>query len=67
MARWRSPTICAATTAWIPGFRPMTDQRFAHPHPNKITLIGAIFLAAVAVLIIRSLTGMSIQLGGTSR
>ena len=35
---------------------------------NKITLIGAIFLAAVAVLpiILGNLTGMSIQLGGTS-
>ena len=35
---------------------------------NKITLIGAIFLAVVAVLpiILGNLTGMRIQLGGTS-
>ena len=35
---------------------------------NKITLIGAIFLAVVAVLpiVLGNLTGMSIQLGGTS-
>ena len=64
----RSPTICAATTARSrlrPG-KPTSD--FITRTLNKITLIGAIFLAVVAVLpiVLGNLTGMSIQLGGTS-
>ena len=53
----------------IPGFRPgKPTSDFITRTLNKITLIGAIFLAAVAVLpiILGNLTGMSIQLGGTS-
>jgi len=53
----------------IPGFRPgKPTSDFLTRTLNKITLIGAIFLAAVAVLpiILGNLTGMSIQLGGTS-
>lgn len=53
----------------IPGFRPgKPTSDFISRTLNKITLIGAIFLAAVAVLpiILGNLTGMSIQLGGTS-
>ena len=54
---------------FIPGFRPgKPTSDFITRTLNKITLIGAIFLAAVAVLpiILGNLTGMSIQLGGTS-
>ena len=53
----------------IPGFRPgKPTSDFITRTLNKITLIGAIFLAAVAVLpiILGNLTGVSIQLGGTS-
>ena len=53
----------------IPGFRPgKPTSDFISRTLNKITMIGAIFLAAVAVLpiILGNLTGMSIQLGGTS-
>lgn len=53
----------------IPGFRPgKPTSDFITRTLSKITLIGAIFLAAVAVLpiILGNLTGMSIQLGGTS-
>ena len=53
----------------VPGFRPgKPTSDFITRTLNKITLIGAIFLAAVAVLpiILGNLTGMSIQLGGTS-
>ena len=53
----------------IPGFRPgKPTSDFITRTLNKITLIGSIFLAAVAVLpiILGNLTGMSIQLGGTS-
>ena len=53
----------------IPGFRPgKPTSDFLTRTLNKITLIGAIFLAAVAVLpiILGNLTGLSIQLGGTS-
>ena len=53
----------------IPGYRPgKPTSDFITRTLNKITLIGAIFLAAVAVLpiILGNLTGMSIQLGGTS-
>ena len=54
---------------YIPGFRPgKPTSDFLTRTLNKITLMGAIFLAAVAVLpiILGNLTGMSIQLGGTS-
>ena len=54
---------------YIPGFRPgKPTSDFITRTLNKITLLGAIFLAAVAVLpiILGNLTGMSIQLGGTS-
>ena len=53
----------------IPGFRPgKPTSDFITRTLNKITLIGAIFLAVVAVLpiILGNLTGLSIQLGGTS-
>lgn len=53
----------------IPGYRPgKPTSDFITRTLNKITLIGAIFLAAVAVLpiVLGNLTGMSIQLGGTS-
>lgn len=53
----------------IPGFRPgKPTSDFITRTLSKITLIGAIFLAAVAVLpiILGNLTGVSIQLGGTS-
>ena len=53
----------------VPGFRPgKPTSDFLTRTLNKITLIGAIFLAVVAVLpiILGNLTGMSIQLGGTS-
>ena len=53
----------------IPGFRPgKAPRKMIEKLYGKITLIGAIFLAAVAVLpiILGNLTGMSIQLGGTS-
>ena len=53
----------------IPGFRPgkPTSDFITHTL-NKITLFGSIFLAVVAVLpiVLGNLTGMSIQLGGTS-
>ena len=54
---------------YIPGFRPgKPTSDFITRTLNKITLIGAIFLAVVAVLpiVLGNLTGMSIQLGGTS-
>ena len=53
----------------VPGFRPgKPTSDFITRTLNKITLIGAIFLAVVAVLpiVLGNLTGMSIQLGGTS-
>ena len=53
----------------IPGIRPgKPTSEFISRTLNKITLIGAIFLALVAVLpiILGNLTGVSIQLGGTS-
>lgn len=53
----------------IPGYRPgKPTSDFITRTLNKITLIGAIFLAVVAVLpiVLGNLTGMSIQLGGTS-
>ena len=53
----------------IPGIRPgKPTSDFITRTLNKITLIGAIFLAVVAVLpiVLGNLTGMSIQLGGTS-
>ena len=53
----------------IPGFRPgKPTSDFITRTLNKITMVGALFLAAVAVLpiILGNLTGMSIQLGGTS-
>lgn len=53
----------------IPGFRPgKPTSDFITRTLNKITMIGAVFLAVVAVLpiILGNLTGMSIQLGGTS-
>jgi preprotein translocase subunit SecY len=53
----------------IPGFRPgKPTSDFLTRTLSKITLIGAVFLAAVAVLpiILGNLTGVSIQLGGTS-
>ena len=53
----------------IPGIRPgkPTSDFITHTL-NKITLFGSIFLAVVAVLpiVLGNLTGMSIQLGGTS-
>jgi preprotein translocase subunit SecY len=53
----------------IPGFRPgKPTSDFLTRTLSKITLIGAVFLALVAVLpiILGNLTGVSIQLGGTS-
>ena len=53
----------------IPGIRPgKPTSDFITRTLNKITMVGALFLAAVAVLpiILGNLTGMSIQLGGTS-
>ena len=53
----------------IPGIRPgRPTAEFISKILSKITLIGAIFLAVVAVLpiVLGNLTGMSIQLGGTS-
>lgn len=53
----------------IPGIRPgKPTSDFIVKTLNKITLIGALFLAIVAVLpiILGNVTGVSIQLGGTS-
>lgn len=53
----------------IPGFRPgKPTSDFITRTLNKITLLGSVFLAVVAVLpiVLGNLTGMSIQLGGTS-
>ncbi len=53
----------------IPGIRPgKPTSDFITKTLSKVTLIGAIFLACVAVLpiILGNLTGVSIQLGGTS-
>ncbi len=53
----------------IPGIRPgKPTSDFIAKTLSKVTLIGAIFLACVAVLpiILGNLTGVSIQLGGTS-
>jgi preprotein translocase SecY subunit len=53
----------------IPGIRPgKPTSDFISKTLNKITLIGAIFLALVAILpiVLGNLTGVSIQLGGTS-
>ncbi|MGN0975647.1 MAG: preprotein translocase subunit SecY [Gemmiger sp.] len=53
----------------IPGIRPgRPTSDFISKTLSKITLIGAIFLALVAVLpiILGNVTGISIQLGGTS-
>jgi preprotein translocase SecY subunit len=53
----------------IPGIRPgKPTSDFITKTLGKVTLIGAIFLACVAVLpiILGNVTGVSIQLGGTS-
>ena len=53
----------------IPGIRPgKSTSDFISRTLSKITLIGAIFLAVVAVMpiVLGNLTGVSIQLGGTS-
>ena len=53
----------------IPGFRPgKPTSDFIIKTLSKITMIGGIFLALVAVLpiILGNLTGVAIQLGGTS-
>ncbi len=53
----------------IPGIRPgKPTSDFITKTLNKITLVGALFLAIVAVLpiILGNVTGVSIQLGGTS-
>ena len=53
----------------IPGIRPgKPTSDFIVKTLNKITLIGALFLAIVAVLpiVLGNVTGVSIQLGGTS-
>ncbi len=53
----------------IPGIRPgKPTSDFIVKTLNKITLIGALFLAIVAVLpiVLGNATGVSIQLGGTS-
>ena len=53
----------------IPGFRPgKPTSDFIITTLSKITMIGGIFLALVAVLpiILGNLTGVAIQLGGTS-
>ncbi len=53
----------------IPGYRPgKPTSDFITKTLSKITLIGAVFLAIVAAvpMIIGDLTGVSIQLGGTS-
>ncbi|MDD3428947.1 MAG: preprotein translocase subunit SecY [Oscillospiraceae bacterium] len=53
----------------VPGIRPgKPTSDFINKILSKITLIGAVFLAVVAILpiIIGNLTGMNIQLGGTS-
>ena len=53
----------------IPGIRPgKPTSDFITKTLSKITLIGAVFLAIVAAvpMIIGDLTGVSIQLGGTS-
>lgn len=53
----------------IPGIRPgKPTSDFITKTLNKITLVGALFLALVAVLpiILGNATGVSIQLGGTS-
>ena len=53
----------------VPGFRPgKPTSDFITKTLSKITLIGAVFLAIVAAvpMIIGDLTGVSIQLGGTS-
>lgn len=53
----------------IPGIRPgKPTSDFINKVLGKITLIGAVFLAAVAVLpiVLGNITGISIQLGGTS-
>ena len=53
----------------IPGIRPgKPTSDFIVKTLNKITLVGALFLAIIAVLpiILGNATGVSIQLGGTS-
>ena len=53
----------------IPGIRPgKPTSDFIVKTLNKITLVGALFLAIVAVLpiVLGNVTGISIQLGGTS-
>ena len=53
----------------IPGFRPgKPTSDFIIKTLSKITMIGGIFLALVAVLpiILGNVTGVAIQLGGTS-
>ncbi len=53
----------------IPGIRPgKPTSDFISKTLSKITLIGAVFLATVAIMpiILGNITGVSIQLGGTS-
>jgi preprotein translocase subunit SecY len=53
----------------VPGYRPgKPTSDFITKVLSKITFIGAMFLAVVAVfpILLSALTGMSISLGGTS-
>ncbi len=53
----------------IPGYRPgKPTSDFIHNSLSKITLIGAIFLGFIAIfpIIFSTLSGLSIQLGGTT-
>ena len=62
-------TTCARTTARSPASaRASPPADFITKSLSKITLIGAVFLGIVAVLpiILGNVTGVSIQLGGTS-
>lgn len=58
-----------ANGGFIPGIRPGTaTQEYLTRVMNRITLVGAIFLAAVAILptIVSQLGGLDFRFGGTS-
>ena len=58
-----------ANGGFIPGIRPgRTTVEYMNRVMTRITFVGAVFLAAVAILptLVSTLTGLSIHFGGTS-
>ena len=58
-----------ANGGFVPGIRPgKATVEYLNRVMNRITFVGAVFLAAVAILpvLVSTLTGLNIHFGGTS-